>query len=161
MADFKRAGIKASIRKNRAGYLTSITITITISASDVLSYDEWIIQRFGGLSGYPIRSGWLYYTDGNGKLADIFSDNYYSLPADEQTAMLENIARTAHRLGVQYSQESNTEGPHKFDVFNDEAAAKIALVKSIVASYNHDQTNSMIDYFDRDIYDHYCIKLVA
>lgn len=39
LADFKKAGIKASVRFNRAGYLTSITVTIKITANDVKTFE--------------------------------------------------------------------------------------------------------------------------
>ena len=41
LEDFKKAGIKASVRFNRAGWLTSITVTMKIRADEILSYDEF------------------------------------------------------------------------------------------------------------------------
>lgn len=150
--DFKKAGIKASVRFNRAGYLTSITVTIKISEEDIKTYEEWAQLPF------DVSSGWNCYTDENGKIDNIFGEKFYSLPDEERKVMYENIKNTAYNLRVEHLKDTSYSFSD-IDVLREEASRKYNLVKEIVASYNRDCTNSQIDYFDRDIYDHYTFKI--
>ena len=153
LADFKRAGIAATIRFNKAGYLTSITVTIKLSAADIRSYDDW-------KDGFHVIAGrWNYYIDENGKIRDIYGENYYSLPDAEQKKLFENIRRTAYDLEVKHLTESGNCHNSAESVLTDDANKRFETVRAIVASYNRDQSNSMIDYCDRDIYDHYTFKI--
>lgn len=150
--DFKKAGIKASVRFNRAGYLTSITVTIKISEEDIKTYEEWAQLPF------DVSIGWNCYTDENGKIDNIFGEKFYCLPDEERKVMYENIKNTAYNLRVEHLKDTSYSFSD-IDVLREEASRKYNLVKEIVTSYNRDCTNSQIDYFDRDIYDHYTFKI--
>lgn len=152
LEDFKKAGIKASVRFNRAGYLTSITVTIKISEEDIKTYEEWAKLPF------DVSNGWNCYTDENGKIDNIFGEKFYSLPGEEQKVMYENIKNTAYNLRVEHLKDASYSFSD-IDVLREEASRKYNLVKEIVTSYNRDCSNSQIDYFDRDIYDHYTFKI--
>lgn len=154
--EFKKAGLKVSIRQQRAGYLTSLFFTISLPASSVRSFESWREEH----EQKAFRSGWLYYTDEDGKIKDIFSEKFYSLPNCEETeALRENIVKTCYELNIKHLS-SNSCGLPSLDCLTEEARNKVLTVQEIVSSFNHDQTNSMIDYFDRDIYDDYGIKLI-
>ena len=153
LADLKKAGVPASIRFNRAGYLTSITVTMKISAGDLRPFEDW-------KEHFHIKAGqWNYYTDESGKLCDIYGDRFYSLPENEQEEMLENIARTTYGLEIKYLSNSNIYHSADVAVLNESGQKKLEIVLAIVGSYNRDCSNSMIDYFDRSIYDHYTFKI--
>lgn len=153
LADFKRAGIAATIRFNRAGYLTSITVTIKISADEIKPYDEW-------KEGFHVVAGhWAYYKDEAGELRSIYGENFYSLPEDEQAELFENIRRTSYELEITRLTESGSTHNSDEDVLTEAVNKKFSTVRAIVGSYNRDQSNSMVDYFDRDIYDHYTFKI--
>ena len=153
LSDFKRAGISATIRFRNAGYLTSLTVTIKISPEEIASYDEFS-------SRYNIRcTGWLYYTDEDGKTRDIYSDEFWSMSGDERDALEENIKRTAYRMQVDRLTDSGHYHNGREDVLTDAGNKKFETVQAIVNSYNRDCSNSQVDYFDRDIYDHYTFKI--
>ena len=153
LADFKRAGIAATIRFNRAGYLTSLTVTIKISAAEIKPFDEW------GKDFHVVAGRWNYYTDEVGKIRDIYGESYYTLPEAEQAAMFENIKRTHYNLAVAHLTENGNCHGREIDVLTEAGNAKYKTVQAIVDSYNRDCSNSMVDYFDRDIYDHYTFKV--
>lgn len=157
LADFKRAGIKATVRQNRAGYLTSITTTVTIRQDEVKPFEQW---RTDG-SFRIMAADWLYYTDEAGKLRDIYGEKFFSLdPNDAETVELrENIIRTAYRLRLDRLNSTGHDFTDYSDILQPAALARVETVKAIVASYNRDESNSQIDYFDRSIYDHYAIKI--
>lgn len=154
LADFKKAGIKASVRFNRAGYLTSITVTITISANDVKTFEAWAEDW------RPSVSGWLYYINEAGRIESIFSERFYGMSETERAKLLPNIKRTQYDMEVRHLTESGCSHSGKEDVLTDNGNRIFETVQAIVTSYNHDQSNGMIDYFDRDIYDHYAFKIV-
>lgn len=153
LADFKKAGISATVRFGRGGYTTSLTVTIKISMEEIASYEE-----FSGRYCVP-GSGWLYYTNDSGKLCDIFSDTFWSMEEAERDAMQENITRTAYNLAVKRLTDSGACHSSTIDVLTEAGNAKYRAVQAIVDSYNRDCSNSMVDYFDRDIYDHYTFKV--
>ena len=153
MADFKKAGIKASVRFNRAGYLTSITVTITISANDVKSFEAWAEDW------RPSFSGWLCYTNEAGRVESIFAERFYGMSEAEQAKLLPNIKRTEYDAEVRRLTECGCSHSGKEDVLTDNGNKIFETVQAIVTSYNHDQSNGQIDYFDRDIYDHYTFKV--
>ena len=161
LSDFKKAGIKASVKRNRAGYLISITVTMTVKADEILNYEQWL-EKTSDAAGFHIVAGsWYDYIDEGGIHKNIFGEAFYSLSREEQDKIREKIARQQYQHALKHMTESHTHSLVKYSALNDTASARLDLVKRIVASYNHDQSNSMIDYFDRDIYDHYCVKVVA
>ena len=155
--DCKKVGIKASIRFKKAGYLTSFVMTVTIKAEDVKTFEEFKknYNPFDHVSCYH----WLSYTDENGRHQDIPFDQVFNMPeGKEKTELLENITRTAYDRAINRLGTSN-----RYDyctsVLSDKAIEILKTAHAIVSSYNRDCTNSMIDYFDRDIYDDYAIKV--
>lgn len=152
LSDFKRAGISATIRFRDAGYLTSLTVTIKISPEEIASYEEFAAR-------YIIRcTGWLYYTDEDGKTRDIYSDEFWKMSGDERDALEDNIKRTAYRMQVDRLTDSDHYHGGE-DVLTEAGNKKFDTVRAIVNSYNRDCSNSQVDYFDRDIYDHYAFKI--
>lgn len=153
LQDFKKAGIAASVRFGRGGYLTSITVTIKISADEIKPFEAW------GEDFHVIAGRWNYYTDENGRIRDIYGEEYYSMPEERQADLFENIKHTAYVLAVKHLTESGNMHGKEIDVLTEAGNAKYKTVQAIVDSYNRDCSNSMIDYFDRDIYDHYTFKV--
>ena len=153
LADLKKVGIPATIRFNRAGYLTSLTATITISSSDIRPFEDWK-ENFHVTAGH-----WHYYRNESGKLCDIYGENYYSLPTAEQQKMFDNIAATTYELEKDHLKNSNIYHSADVAVLSESGQKKLEVVLAIVDSYNRDCSNSMIDYFDRSIYDHYSFKI--
>lgn len=161
LSDFRKAGIKATIRQNRAGYLTSITITMKITADEILTFEEWLKNEKSVEGFHIVNNSWYNYTDENGRIQSIFGERFYNLTAEEQAEMRNNIAKETYREALEHMTQPNTWSGRKFSALNEAAAARLSLAQKIVDSYNHDQTNSMIDYFDRDIYEHFAVKVAA
>lgn len=92
LQEFKKNGIKASIRRNRGGWHYSLTITITAEPSDFIEpYD-----------GCP------------------YALNQYYLEREDR--------------------------------FTDAFMEKIVLANDIIRSFNRDNSNAMVDYFDVGFY---------
>ena len=155
LADFKKAGIKATIRFNRAGYLTSITTTMQIQEDEIKTYQEY-------REGFNIPeycSYWLDYEDENGNHKDIHKEKFYTLEAEEQKALEEKIAEYSYKRAVDRLTCSGCSHSDANHILKESAAKRFELLRKIISSYNRDCTNTMVDYFDRDIYDDYCFKI--
>jgi hypothetical protein len=157
LSDLKKAGIKATIRFNRAGYLTSLTVTITISENDLKTYEEYK-TNFDPYDSRCVGS-WLYYTDEKGDIKSMHREKFFELEGNERVETLENITRTHYQRAKDHLKTDSCGYEDGSDILRPDAVNKYSIVKKIVASYNRDCSNSMVDYFDRDIYDHYSFKL--
>lgn len=155
LADFKKAGIKATIRFNRCGYLTSLTVTIRMSADAVKPF-----EAFHDPAWRPTDDGWYSYTDDDGNQHSLFGSAFWALDEAEQADLLPRIERYRYDAALRCLQSSGSHHPDEEKVLTDAARKVYDKARAIVTSYNRDQSNSQIDYFDRDIYDHYCVKLV-
>jgi hypothetical protein len=153
--DFKKVGLKATIRFNKAGYLTSLTVTMTIKKEDIKSFEEWDSESY-----HIVASSWNNYRDENGELQTIYGEKFYSLDIEEQRILFDNIKRTDYEQKVKRLMNDSCFDFSEIDILNEKANRNFKLLKDIVASYNKDCSNSQIDYFDRDIYDHYRFKVV-
>lgn len=152
LADFKKAGIKATIRFDRGGYLTALTVTVKIPKSMIKPFEEYNFD--------PYLTGWIDYDEIDGSHQCIFAEKYWSLPDEERARILPLIKEYAYNTGIRHITESNTYSPYEKDILTAEGQKILDTAKEIVTSYNRDCTNSMIDYFDRDIYDSYAVKFI-
>lgn len=154
-AIFKRDGLKVSMKRKCDGYLLAICFTVTLSTDCFIPYDEWRKKFFGE----ALRGSWLYYTDEDGKTRDIFAEKFWAITdADEREKLAENIRRTFYDM----ERDRITRGAEihgKETTLSESSLAKLDRVRSVVASFNRDCSNSMVDYFDRAIYDDYSVKI--
>lgn len=152
--DFKKAGIKATIRQNRAGYLTSLTFTIQLEAGDIESYEDW---KKNITSVWKVSSvgGWVQYRDENNNIKDMHIQDAAERINNGEEKLLENILRTRYDINKQHLTTNEARG----DILTAKGKKKLETARAIVASYNRDCSNSMVDYFDRSIYDWYRFKV--
>lgn len=157
MADLKKAGIKATIRFHNAGYLTSFTLTITLGKDAVKTFEEW--EK--GYNFFNAPFGWVQYME-NGTRRDIHREALLTMEneqPEEFKRIIESNKAIRYQDAINNLSSSNCYFGNGLDILTSEGNAILTAAKSIVDAYNHDQTNSQIDYFDRDIYDHYAIKI--
>lgn len=153
LEDFKKAGIKATVKFNKAGYLTSITVTMKITNEDLKTFEEWAQGDF-----YIHPSKHYMYKDENGDKISIYGNDYYLLDESEKATLIDNIKLCMYEYEVKRIVEYSYH--KKVEIFTNEANKRFQLLQDIVSSYNRDCSNSQLDYFDRDIYDSYRFKLV-
>ena len=153
LADFKKAGISATIRFGRGGYTTSMYVTIKITSNDIIPFDGWL-DNIG--EWFNLSLTYSYKIDDCYDVID-GCDLYNLVGTKDVTAM-----SVLH--GIYDCEVERVTSGHTFygdvDIFTDSAKKKYDMVRAIVHSYNRDCSNSQIDYFDRSIYDNYAFKLV-
>lgn len=156
LEDLKKAGIKASIRFNRAGWLTSLTMTIAIKADMIRPFEEF--RKDFSLEGY-----WYNYKDENATngYSCIHREKFYAMDpnAQETKDLFENIARTAYEEAIERLSNNDHYGFNPVAVLSGEGNALFDIAREIVSQYNHDNSDTQTDYFDRGIYDHYRFKI--
>lgn len=163
LADFRRAGIRATVRARRSGYNEKITVTVRIAPDEIKTFEEWRDEYRGNdidfidyLFGF---GGWICYCAEDGQYKNIHSDTLHAMPEAERAELAGIIVRGVYRRFVDIEQDANTYFKKSASVLKKSAAERLKLTEAIVNTYNHDCSNSMIDYFDRWIYDDYCVKI--
>lgn len=164
LSDLKKAKIKATIRTQKSGYDTRLIMTVKITNDDLKSFEEWRSEYSGSdfdmILSKPGRYWWGYREEGVHK--DVHRNTLLSMPGNEERdALCRNIVETMYLDSIKAIQNYNTGNADALQsVLKAEALDRVTLAKAIVSTYNHDQSNSMVDYFDRWIYDDYCVKIV-
>lgn len=121
---------KVSIRSGKGGYLDSVNIKLTVSKKyDLLTLEEFK-EKFWDLSSKE-KFGYFYEMDANIEQCNADNDAY--------------IEKRYHEL---IDQESSL-------VLSNQAKKAMDWLKKAFTSFNRDESNGMVDYFDRDIYDFY------
>ena len=151
LADLKKAGIKATIKFNPAGYLLSLTVTIQMSKSCIIPITDFDCKL-------PV-GGWLSYQE-NGHWTEIHSTNYYNLPTEEQREMALKIKQAIYYHSLQALQNPGTNAPQQDQALTEDGRRILRKALEVVHSYNRDCSDAMTDYFERSIYDHYAIKFI-
>lgn len=153
--DFKKAGIKATIRQNRAGYLTSLTFTIQLETGDVENFEDWRKENIVSVWRVSSVGGWVQYRDEHNNIKDMHVQDAAERINGGEQELLENILRTRYDI----NKQGLTTNEAREDILTAQGKKKLETVKAIVTSYNRDCSNSMVDYFDRSIYDWYRFKV--
>lgn len=150
LTDLKKCGIKASLRFRNAGYLTAFTLTLTLKPEHIKPYKDWRKDNFK-IDFY----GWNLYTTDTGAIDYIYGDAIDTNNAD----LIENIAQTEYKKEVENLTAAGTYHRTKEDVLTDDANQIFEAAKIIIDSYNSDNSNAQIDYFDRGFYDNIVFKI--
>lgn len=143
-------GVSVSCKHSNVLYLK-----FKASDADFRPFDDY-------LDGYSYKDlGQWFWLDGKQQHIDRFweMDNN----EDRQKALAENARRDYDY--VKHSAEVYSSGYDlneyyldDYRVFNDDFIEKVKKAKKIVDSYNFDESNAMVDYFHRGIYDNYSVK---
>ena len=89
LQEYKKNGFKASIRKNRGGWTTSLTITLTANKSDFIisELDEFELKY--GVQVNQYRDYDERFTDDFNKKLNLFYQITHSFNYDESNAMVD------------------------------------------------------------------------
>ncbi len=139
LTELKKNGIQATARQ-RGTYITALTFTVKVPKEFQVTETEYIEaemkKRFNRRYFWMIPGG-----------DTIRNDELYNLPMDEINAIKAYTFKREYQRAIE-NKDGETVKPEY-----------IEAVKAIVKSFNADHTNSMIDYFDRAIYDGYKWKI--
>ena len=135
LSELKKNGIVATARSGRGGYTDSFTFTITVPEECQVSQEEYVAEEM--LHWGP--RCWYLKPEGG----DIHRDVLASLPDDKCNAIRKYTIETEYKNSVRDGGTAFVKSEF------------VDLVKTIVSSFNHDNSDSMTDYFDHGFYDWY------
>lgn len=138
-ADLKAAGLKGVTVRKCSG--DGITITVSISPSDLLTVEEY--AETWKPAGY-----WIDTPNGS-----IHRDTYYySMAAAEQQEIRRQAAQAEITRYRTEEQEINHYHVDDYTHLTPDYRAKLHKILDIVGQYHYDSSNSMVDYFDTNFY---------
>lgn len=162
LKDFKRAGIRATIRADKSGYSEKLVVTVQISENDVKTFEEWR-QDYNGddlnFIYYLFHFDRADYMTEEGKYSSISCEDLAKMPEEPKNELCKLILKSTYDRCIRIQQSANSWWQKSESVLKQSALDRLKLAEAIVSTYNHDCSNSMIDYFDRWIYDDYCVKI--
>ncbi len=150
--EFKTYGIKGvTVRAGKATYTDDFTFTVKTTKDDYISFDEY-------LKNYTINDltdcrAWIFNIDGS----DLFTEEFWNMDGETQNKILEYNARRDYEREIGDIQ-LNQYHIQDYKAFTKTTLDKLDLLNKIILSYNHDDSNSMVDYFDTNFYYNIDIK---
>lgn len=130
-------GVKFAARGKSFSGGQSSTFYICLSAAELFADEEIAREVF---NENIFKSYWLYLPDGSSVPATMANDEQRE---NAFTKLWEDL------------RESRYIDPGYAEYLTEKAAKMYYKVKELYQSFIHDETNSMVDYFDRSLYDSY------
>ena len=154
--DLKAHGVKGvTIANHSYANGQSITATCKPKDKDIIPYDEWQ-KRIKFIT--DVCKDWVPVNEGdedNPRWGNIHIEKFYTLDADEQKRIFEDCKKLEYERLQRLNDVSYRLEDDKLP-FTGEFIRKLSMVKACIDSYNYDDSNSMVDYFDTNFY--YSIK---
>ena len=170
-AAFKKCGIKGvtvACKTYTGGQ--SLRVTVTPNPGEVKTLDEYKAETLKYISENTdtINAIRKFNTDDvrdneTGKWYNVWSEEFLNLPEEEKKRLLIESIEENYRSRTEYGLHLQYHDPEKYyeDLFSPTFIKKLKLIKQIVDSFNYNDTNSMVDYFDRGFYEDYYLKNAA
>lgn len=144
---------QVSIRQGRGGYTTSLYITISVDKnSPILATTQEIKDRVIDQVRRGRRS-WI------GEKFNVYRDAYFQADPEKQRE-LENETAEAMLARLKGELDINHYHIDEEEYLSEFGKEVFKACDQVVSGYNSDHSDSMTDYFDRGIYDNYCLKIV-
>ena len=147
----KEDGIKGvSVRVQTYTGGQSITLTIKAKPTDYVPMLEYVenaewrdIAPFDQVED-PLHPGHTFY--------------WYDVDPDEQESLRYRVAEKHMRDFATGNRQINHYCLERYTEFKPEFLKKLQRINQIVTSFNYDESNSQVDYFDCGFYPHWYIK---
>lgn len=142
--ELKRQGIKGcSVSCKTYSGGQSVRVKVAASAADYISREEYV-------DSYRINDAghWLTTEDGE----QIHRDEWFALDADEQQRTLRSHAAREYDYYISGSHEINHYKIENNKIYTEAFRAKLSRINAVLDTYNYDNSNGMVDYFDTNFY---------
>lgn len=148
---FKGAGIKGvSVSCKTYSGGQHLTVTVKTNPSDFVSESEYINNYTVELSDYWVN------TSANTSFST--RDYYEKFTSDDREIARQAAAKYEYKILTQQERSINHYYLEKYKVGTKEFCAKLQLINRIVKSFNYDDSNGQVDYFDTNFYYDICTK---
>ena len=148
-ADFKRNGIKATVRRERAGWTPSLTININTTEDDFVAFEEF------AKSYYP-QCRYIYTEDN--KLMR-YEDWCVMEDKDAKERIRQhNMKRSYNNFRQEHQQINHYSVDNYKKILSEDCITRIKKAVEICNGYNYDNSDTMTDYFDVGFYQHFELR---
>lgn len=140
--DIKSAGIKGatvSVKTYSGGQ--SITVRVKLSADDFVSKSEFVNS---------FELGDCYWIETGDVEQSIHSSVFWAADSTERNRIFRAAAEYAYTKAT--TRKQNCYRADRAQAVNESCKARLQLVQDIIESYNYDDSNGMVDYFDTNFY---------
>ena len=151
---FKACGLNSiTVKKHSFSGGMSFVFTVKLNKDDYISFEEFY-NNFD-VSDYFIYSNLNYYTTSLNNYGERYVDaiNYTDFQNLEECIKKEIIRGAAE---YQYKQYLKGYGIYRQDdnkkVLTNKGFDRLSKIHSIILSFHHDDSNSMVDYYDTNFY---------
>lgn len=145
-------GVTVSVKTFSLGQ--EIRLTFRAEKSDFVPLDDYI----SATNLFDFKVGpWIKDTDA-GK--DILTDDACSWDSDKINRVHQALAEQDYNRYTDGTHQLNPYHIDDYKMFRPAFLKKIHRVRLIMNSFNHDDSNSMVDYFDRGFYEEINVKAV-
>lgn len=146
--DLKKHGIKGcTVSVSTYSMGQSITVKVKCDDSDFISFEEYKAKR--SLNDFN-SSYWIATNESGSEV--ISRDEFFCLKDKEEQA---RILELNNRKEYEREKKANIcHGYHldSYKAFTDKFMQKIKNINACILSYNYDDSNGMVDYFDTNFY---------
>lgn len=156
-AEFKKNKIKnvfVSVLTYTGGQ--HIYVKFRMTEADYVPYDEYLTKKMKVVDFFQFNCSVFSY---KGKHYNM--DDCQSLPEEERMALYKKCLKEHYGYLSNLDKHGTTINQYHVkkyaDVFSEGFLNKLAFVKKIVDSFNYDNSNSMVDYFDRGFCESYVV----
>ena len=142
--DLKAAGIKGvSVKCKKFSGGQEILATVTLTRNQYTALDDYI-------NSFEITGSeyWIPLCDGT----SIHRDAYFSASGEQQRAYRVSAAKHAHELYTYHERAFYNRFPDRCFEYTPETIELLKRIDTIIAAYNYDESNGMVDYFDTNFY---------
>ena len=159
-ADIKAAGIKGvSVRINGRSTTDAITATITATSADLVPLADYVAAY------RPAGRNWIDLSNSESVPLATYYDRWNAQAAGHAAGYIPEIQRQAAETEYGFSactgcHQINQYHIAKYTEYTPAFLAKLDAVSNIVANYNYDNSNAMVDYFDTNFYWYLNVKIV-
>lgn len=159
-ADIKAAGIKGvSVRINSRSITDAITATITATSADLVPLADYVAAY------RPAGRNWIDLGNSESVPLATYYDCWNAQAAGHAAGYIPKIQRQAAETEYGFSacigcHQINQYHIAKYTEYTPAFLAKLDAVNNIIANYNYDDSNAMVDYFDTNFYWYLNVKIV-
>ena len=138
-------GVTVSCKTYSGGQ--NVGIKVKATAADYISLDEFVA---GAKWTDFTRVGWVYdYDIGR----DVLTDSAYNWDSDKIERQTKALATDEWKHYTSQAVDFSYRDAANYRIFTPAFVEKLQLIRKIMDSFNYDDSNSMVDYFDRGFYE--------
>jgi hypothetical protein len=153
----KFPGYKISARISRFSGGQALDVTVWMHTSDLMSKEDFIQQSMADPYRLASNSGMIGYVDSNGRYQWVDAYTLFNNMGEDEMYQF-----FADQYDADIAKYSGGDASYPTIHYTSAESALIPLVNSdpldylrgLIDSFNYDNSNGMVDYFDVNFYDH-------